>query len=151
MQPLRSAADPEAGFIHALDRRRCDMVSHDIGEALEAPGTVLADPGDGRGHQLHPEEIGHQTRPHALRVTLGVQEIEHESANPRAVLHGRIDAVLETAPAFRAASGASAIVRTMFGDDERPLVVDRRLLDAAAMLCSDRGPRRTQSRPTGND
>ena len=46
MQPLRSAADPKAGFIHVLDRRRCDMVSHDIGEALEAPGTVLADPGD---------------------------------------------------------------------------------------------------------
>ena len=36
MQPLRSAADPKAGFIHVLDRRRCDMVSHDIGEALEA-------------------------------------------------------------------------------------------------------------------
>ena len=35
MQP---AADPKAGFIHVLDRRRCDMVSHDIGEALEAPG-----------------------------------------------------------------------------------------------------------------
>ena len=25
---LRSAADPKAGFIHVLDRRRCDMVAH---------------------------------------------------------------------------------------------------------------------------
>ena len=120
MQPLRSAADPKAGFIHVFDRRRCDVVSHDIGEALEAPGTVLADPGDGRGHQLHAEEIGQQLDQTLLGQQLVVQEIEHESANPRAVLHGRIDAVWKRRPCFRAASGASAIVRTMFGDDERP-------------------------------
>ena len=60
MQPSRRAADPKAGLVHVLDRRRGDVVSHDIGEALEAPGTVLADPDDGRGHQLHPEEIGQQ-------------------------------------------------------------------------------------------
>ena len=66
-------------FIHVLDRRRCDMVSHDIGEALEAPGTVLADPGDGRGHQLHPEEIGHQLDQTLLGQQLVVQEIEHKA------------------------------------------------------------------------
>ena len=33
MQPLRFAADAEAGFVHMFDRRRCDMVSHDFGEA----------------------------------------------------------------------------------------------------------------------
>ena len=119
MQPLRSAADPKAGFIHVLDRRRCDMVSHDIGEALEAPGTVLADPGDGRGHQLHPEEIGQQLDQTLLGQQLVVQEIEHESADPRAVLHGRVDAVGKRRPRLRAAGGASAIVCTMFGDDER--------------------------------
>ena len=59
-QGVQHARHRVTGFIHVLDRRRCDMVSHDIGEALEAPGTVLADAGDGRGHQLHPEEIGQQ-------------------------------------------------------------------------------------------
>ena len=48
-----------------------------------------------------------------------VQEIEHESADPRAVLHGRVDAVGKRRPRLRAAGGASAIVCTMFGDDER--------------------------------
>ena len=119
MQPLRSAADPKAGFIHVFDRRRCDVVSHDIGKALEAPGTVPADPGDGRGHQLHPEEIGHQLDQTLLGQQLVVQKIEHESADPRAVLHGRVDAVGKRRPRLRAAGGASAIVCTMFGDDER--------------------------------
>ena len=38
MQPLRFAADAKAGFIHVLDRRRRDMISHDIGKALETSG-----------------------------------------------------------------------------------------------------------------
>ena len=49
-----------------------------------------------------------------------MQEIEHKRADPRAVLHRRVDAVRKQRPRLRAASGASAIVRTMLGDDERP-------------------------------
>jgi len=75
MQPLCSAANPKAGFIHVLDRRRCDMVSHHIGKALEAPGTVAADPGYGRGHQLHPEEIGQQLDQTLLGQQVVVQEM----------------------------------------------------------------------------
>ena len=73
MQPLCSAANPKAGFIHVLDRRR--WVSHHIGEALEAPGTVAADPGYRRGHQLHPEEIGQQLDQTLLGQQVVVQEI----------------------------------------------------------------------------
>ena len=124
MQPLRSAADPKAGFIHVLDRRRCDMVSHDIDEALNAPGTVLADPGDGCGHQLHSEEIGQQLDQTLLGQQLVVQEIEHESADPRAVLHGRVDAVGKRHPRLRAAGGASAIVCTMFGESLKARIAE---------------------------
>jgi hypothetical protein len=75
MQPSRRAADPKAGLVHVLDRRRGDVVSHDIGEVSEAPGTIPADPGDGRGRQLHPEEIGHQLDQTLLGQQLVVQEI----------------------------------------------------------------------------
>ena len=44
---------------------------------------------------------------------------KHESADPRAVLHGRVDAVGKRRPRLRSAGGTSAIVCTMFGDDER--------------------------------
>ena len=120
MQPSRRAADPKAGLVHVLDRRRGDVISHDIGEVSEAPGTVPADPGDGRGRQLHPEEIGHQLDQTLLGQQLVVQEIEHERADPRAVLHRRVDAVRKQRTRLRAASSAPAIVRTMLGDDERP-------------------------------
>ena len=49
-----------------------------------------------------------------------MQEIEHERADPRAVLHRRVDAVRKQRTRLRAASSAPAIVRTMLGDDERP-------------------------------
>jgi hypothetical protein len=36
------------------------VVSHGIGEVPETVCTILADPGDGRGDQLDPEQVGHQ-------------------------------------------------------------------------------------------
>src|ERR1019366_9343132 len=47
-----------------------------------------------------------------------VQQIDHEGGDSGAVLHGRVDAIWKRSPRFRAAGGASAIVRAMFGDDE---------------------------------
>ena len=40
VQPLRSAADAKAGFVHVFDRRGCDKVSHGFGKASEAPAQV---------------------------------------------------------------------------------------------------------------
>src|ERR1035441_5633726 len=111
-------ADPKAGFIHVLDRCRRDVVSHDSGELLEASGTVLADPRDGRRHQLHPEEVGHQLGKTLLGQQLVVQKVQHERTDPRAILHRRVDAIRERRARLRAAGHALAIVRTMFGDDE---------------------------------
>ena len=122
MQPSCLAADPKAGLVHVLDRRRGDVIPHHICEALKAPGKVPADPGDGRGRQRHPEEIGHQLDQTLLGQQLVVQEIEYERTDPRAVLHGRVDAFRKRRPRLRAAIGAAAIVRTMLGDDEGPRV-----------------------------
>ena len=122
MQPSRLAADPKAGLVHVLDRRRGDVIPHHICEALKAPGKVPADPGDGRGRQRHPEEIGHQLDQTLLGQQLVVQEIEYKRTDPRAVLHGRVDAFRKRRPRLRAAIGAAAIVRTMLGDDEGPRV-----------------------------
>jgi hypothetical protein len=44
MQPLRPAADPEAGFIPVLDRRHRDQVAHGIDEARVARGALATDP-----------------------------------------------------------------------------------------------------------
>ena len=60
MQPLRFAADPEAGFVHVFDRCRRHPVPHRRGEALETRGTTPAHCNDRRGHEMHTEQIGHQ-------------------------------------------------------------------------------------------
>ena len=81
------------------------MVAHRIGETLEASGTVLADPSDRRGGQIHPEEVGHQFDQTLLGQQLVVQEIEYEGADPRAVLHGRSDPFGKYRPGLSAAKG----------------------------------------------
>ena len=86
MQPLRLAADPEAGLVHMLDRRNCHLVTHDIGEALEALGAVVTDPGDRCRGQPHAEQIGHQRGETFLRQQLVVQQVEHDGADPLAML-----------------------------------------------------------------
>ena len=48
-----------------------------------------------------------------------MQKIDHEGRDSRDVLHGRVDAIWKQRARLRAAGGALAIVRTMFGDDER--------------------------------
>ena len=120
MQPLRLAANPEAGLVHVLDRGRGHVVAHRLGEALEAFGTVLADPGDGGGGQMHAEQIGHQRGQTLLRQQLVVQQIEHEGSR----------SACRTAPArspnrgrppvsVTAAGRAAAAMRTVLGDDQR--------------------------------
>ena len=68
------------------------------------------------------EEISHQLDQTLLGQQLVVQEIEYERADPRAVLHGRVDAFRKRRPRLRAAIGTAAIVRAMLGDDEGPRV-----------------------------
>ena len=41
MQPSRLAADPKAGLVHVLDRRRGDVIPHHICETLKAPKSRL--------------------------------------------------------------------------------------------------------------
>ena len=67
-----------------------------------------------------PRKIGHQLYETLLGQQLVVQEIEYKRTDPRAVLHGRVDAFRKRRPRLRAAIGAAAIVRTMLGDDEGP-------------------------------
>ena len=55
-----------------------------------------------------------------LGQQLVVQQIEHEGADPRAVLHRRGDPFGEARPGLRAAGRATAVVRAVFGDDQRP-------------------------------
>jgi hypothetical protein len=102
-----------------LDRCHRDVVAHGIDEALKTLGTILADPGDGRGDQLHAEEIGHQRGKTLLGQQLVVQQIQHDRADPFAVLHWGAHPRGERRPCLRAAGRATAAVRAMLGDDQR--------------------------------
>jgi hypothetical protein len=102
-----------------LHRCRGHAISHGIGKPLEALGTALADPGDGRGDQLHAEQVGHQRGQTLLGQQLVVQQIEHEGADPRAVLHRRSHPIGKCRPGPCAAGRTTAAVRTVFGDDQR--------------------------------
>src|SRR5512147_257768 len=48
-----------------------------------------------------------------------MQQIDHEGGDSDAILNGRVDPVRKRRSRPRAAGGALAIMRTMFGDDER--------------------------------
>ena len=48
-----------------------------------------------------------------------MQQIDHEGGDSDAILNGRVDPVRKRRSRLRATGGALAIMRTMFGDDER--------------------------------
>jgi hypothetical protein len=60
------------------------MIAHRGGEIVEARGTALAHGGDGRGHQMHAEQIGHPFGQALLRQQLIVRQIDDEGRDPRA-------------------------------------------------------------------
>src|SRR4051794_38953700 len=43
-----------------LDRCRCHLVTHGMGEALKALSAAMTDPGDRRRGQPHAEQVSHQ-------------------------------------------------------------------------------------------
>src|SRR5579863_5052757 len=118
MQPLGLAADPEAGFVHVLDRGAGHQVAHRGDETLQARGTIAAHPGDGGGDQFDTEQIGHQFGQAILGQQLVVQQIDHEGRDPGAILHRRVDPVGKRGARVRPAAGAYAVVGAMLGDDE---------------------------------
>ena len=65
----------------------------------EALGAVLADPGDGGRGQPHAEQIGHQRGETLLGQQLIVQQVEHQGADPLAVLHRCGHPIGESLPA----------------------------------------------------
>ena len=69
-----------------LTEAAADVIAHGIGEALQALGTVLADPGDGRGHEMHTEEVCHRLGQTLLGQQLVVQQIQHHGVDPLAAL-----------------------------------------------------------------
>ena len=94
-------------------------IAHRFSKTLQAFGASPAHSRDRRGGHFDTEEIGHQCGQAVLGQQLIVQKIDHEGRDSGAVLHGRVDAVWKQRARLRAAGGALAIVRTMFGDDER--------------------------------
>ena len=119
MPPLRPATDPEAGFIQMLDRRRRDQLAHGIGEARVACGAIAADPRDGRRHQSDAEQISHQSGQTLLGQQLVMQQIQHERADPLAILHRCAHPVRERGSRLRAARATAAAMRAVLGDDQR--------------------------------
>src|SRR5216683_281096 len=119
MQPLRLAGDAEPRLVHMLDRCASHEIARRVSKAPQTFGAIPAHSGDRGGSQIHAEEIGHQFGQAILGQKLIVQQIDHERPYSAAILHRRVDAIWKPPARCRAADGAWAIVRTMFGDDER--------------------------------
>ena len=119
MQPLRLAADAKPRLVHVFHRRARHEIAHRFGKAPQTLGASPAHSRDRRGGQFHAEEIGHQFGQAILRQQLIMQQIDHEGGDSDAILNGRVDTVRKRRSRLRAAGGALAIMRTMFGDDER--------------------------------
>jgi hypothetical protein len=99
-----------------LDRDRRHVVTHSISKALEALGTVLADPGDGRGDEMYAEQVSHHLRPTLLGQQLVVQQIQHHDVDSLAVLHRHGDALGKRRSCRRTAGSTTTAVRTVLGD-----------------------------------
>jgi hypothetical protein len=119
MQPLRLAADPEAGLVHVLDGRGGDAVAHDGDELLQAGCAAAADPGDGRSNDPDAEQIGHGLGQAVFGQQLIMQQIDHERRDARAILHRGVDAVGKRRTSAGATGGAPAVMGAMLGDDKR--------------------------------
>ena len=69
---------------------------------------------------LTPKRVGHQRGQTLLGEQLVMQQIQHERSDPFAVLHRGGYPFGERRPCLRAAGGATAMVRAVLGDDQRP-------------------------------
>ena len=92
MQPLRLAADPKAGLVQMLHRRR-HAVAQGGGDRREPLGAAPAHAGDGRRGQVHAEQVHYQVGQALLGQNLDMQQIDHDGGDPRAVLNRRRDAL----------------------------------------------------------
>jgi hypothetical protein len=102
-----------------LDRRRLHQCAHRAGKVLEALGAAPAHPGDGGGHQLHAEQVGHRLGQPVLGKKLIVQQVDHHRGDPRPVLHRRRDIGGKGRPHPLATPAAAAGMRPVFGDQQR--------------------------------
>jgi hypothetical protein len=148
VQPLRPAADPEAGLVQVLDRRGLDPRAYGVGEPLGAPGAGPAHPGDGRGHQPDAEQVGHRLGQPVLGQKLVVQQVDHDRQEARAILHRGRDPLGKQRPGFPAAPAAAAAIRPMLGDDQRLRLGQIEHLARAAPR-GHRGRQRQTAGPTG--
>ena len=80
MQPSRLAADPKAGLVHVLDRRRGDVIPHHICEALKAPAKARLIRAMVAAASVTPGRPS--TRPDASRQQRVVEEIEYKRTDP---------------------------------------------------------------------
>src|SRR3954453_11648520 len=119
MQPLRLAADSKSGLIHVLHQCAGDEIAPRFSKIPQSVGVSAAYSRDRRSGHFNAEEIGHQYGQAVLGQELIVQQIDHEGCDPGAILHRRIDTIWKQRARLRAAGLALAIMRTMFGDDER--------------------------------
>ena len=102
-----------------LDRRRLDQGAHRAGKVLVALGAAPAHAGDGGGHQLDAEQVGHRLGQPVLGQKLIVQQVDHHRDDPRPVLHRRRDVGGEGRPRPLATVAAAAGMRPVFGDQQR--------------------------------
>ena len=119
MQPLRFAADAQAGLVHVLDRRLGHEAAHRCGKFLQARRASPAHALKRRAGDPDPEHIAHERDERFLHQQLLVQQLDRDGGEPRAILHRCVAALGKRATCSRTASRALANMCAMLGDDER--------------------------------
>ena len=112
-------ADPQAGLVHVLDRRRFHQVADHLDDTFEAPGAASAHPRDGRRNQGDGEQIRHQLGQTIFGQELVVRQVDHHGPDPR-VPHRAGDASGKVGPGLPATSPATATMRPMLHDHQGP-------------------------------
>ena len=119
MQPLRFAADAQAGLVHVLDRRLGHETAHRFGKPLQARRASPAHALKRCASGPDPEHIVRERDETFLRQQLLVQQIDRDGGDQRAILHRCVDALGKHATCSPIESRALANMCAMLGDDER--------------------------------
>ena len=89
VQPLGLAADAKAGLVQMLDLARMPPGRTASAKPCSRSAQRRLIWAMVAGDQAHAEQVGHQRGQAILRQELVVQQIDHDGADPRAVLHRR--------------------------------------------------------------
>ncbi len=119
MQPACLPANAKAGLVQVLDLGASHLIAHALHEARQPICTIAAHLGNRRRNEAHAEQVAHHLGHAIFRHELAVQQIHHNGADPRAVLHRSRYAGRKRRLGSLAACRTTTLMGAMLGHDHR--------------------------------